>query len=173
MYPIEILHKFKVVEDAGEHIQKIDRHGNLAVAVPRTFVQSKRFNQGDQVFCFNSPDNIYDYALKFLMRKDFPLAEKLNEFIKDTSEYGIITKWLNEYRYKTGKQTKLEYQTFNEQHISVAWTLFLSLQIFAFCILLVEILVHKKVQQLSVPFWRVLEMIIDPHRHFLNSDLSY
>lgn len=162
-----------MVEDIIGSIQQLTLNRKLAVALPRTFAESKLFSQSIQLFCFNSPDDIYDYPLKFLMQKDSPLAEKLNEFIKDTSEYGIIMKWLNDYKYKAGKEIKYEYQTFSGKNLIIALVVLMLMSTFAFCIMLVERLVHKKVQQRSLPFWRLLEIIIDPHRHFLNRDLSY
>lgn len=94
VHPQESLAKFKICEDLNVCLKQLNQNQQLAIAISREHVRNSHSNL--HVFCFEQSDMIYDYALKFLVRKDFPYLNEFNEFIRMTSARGLIKKWHSE-----------------------------------------------------------------------------
>lgn len=148
-------------------LSQLSQNHKLAVAVSREQVQSTYRSTTCQLHCFTNAEIIYDYALKFLVNKNFPYLNQLNEFIKTASEAGLIEKW----------QSKGSSQSYVEQGADPYDQLTMgNLYAFNICICIIwigiillfsfEILVHKQVRKPNASrVWRLVEMAIDPDRH--------
>lgn len=122
-----------------------------------------------QVYCFEKPEIIYEYNLKFLVNKNFSYSKDLNKFIRMASENGLIEKWqkdlLKEYQKRPDYRTFRSLSIQNFYGVLVVCLLFIIALIFAF---ILEKIVYNKTKTVNPSrFWIIIEIIIDPDRHFL------
>lgn len=162
------------------YFEQLEWNDKLAVAVSYELslsflrIGGNRCDPKTKIYCFDAANSIYDYGLKILMRKDFPLINELNQFILYASESGLINKWLMGNRSLTEKKPLFEYVSFKAESLIVALMIFIGMILLALIVIIVETIVHKKIQgQNFIPFWHYVEIMIDPYRHFLLEDLSH
>lgn len=155
---------------------QLEQNSKLAVATSIERVQKMRLDSNLKLFCFDYPNNIYEYPLTILMKKDFPLLEELNTFIQYASDGGLIVKWLKGNRYSSVSEKPPNFN-FSEGNFNSHWfngIIFCSVTLLSLAVFFVEILIHRNIQgNKSSIFWRYCQMIIDPYRYFLLKDLSY
>ncbi|XP_031634347.1 uncharacterized protein LOC116347768 [Contarinia nasturtii] len=99
-YPMRSLDQFKMVYQPSDYIDQLEWNDKLAVALSRELSRSPTGKDNDsslKIYCFEHPNNIYEYPLKVLMHKKFSYAKELNTFIRFARECGLIDKWLKEY----------------------------------------------------------------------------
>lgn len=161
------------MKNPNEYIDELIWNDKLAVAISYARVQSDR-SIFTSSFCFDTFNSINGYSLKFLMRKDFPLINELNEFILRATDSGLITKWLKGKRFETLKEKPPQFQNISIGISSIIVLLFIcaGMLLFGLSILVIEIIVDTKVrEENSAQFWFYIQMIIDPYRYFLLNDV--
>lgn len=160
---------FEVTDHPDKCINELLWNDKLAIAISRELSICSRNN----AYCFDHPNIIYEYSLSMLTRKDFPLINELNQFIQGAVEGGLITRWLKRYRSRE-KEIPPEYTDINWENFSIYVVFYLGLTFFAFVMLIIEKIVYRKVREPnSKPFWRYIEMAIDPYRYFFREDLDW
>ena len=161
-----MIEKFQICEDFDFCLGQLDKNAKLAVAISRERALSSRSELSSR-FCFEHPQTIYEYPMTFLVRRNFSHLNELNQFIQMASAGGLIKKWHanSHIQTLTSKENTFGNLTLNHYYgCIIIWSIIVLINIF---ILLLERLVHKKVR-LSNPsqFWIIIEMLIDPDRHF-------
>lgn len=149
-------------------MNQLKHNPKLAVATSRERAFNSRSIISMHLYCFEKSEVIYEYALKFLVRKDFPYLSELNWFIGQASASGLIEKW----RIDSSARFQYTYNEINNQltlqdgfGINI---ILLSCLLCATICLFIERFIHKKLKTLNPSrFWQFAEMIIDPDRHFL------
>ena len=177
-YPEKFLEKFRICEDLNICSNQLNRERRMAVAISRAHVRNSRLSL--QTFCFEMLEDIHDYELKFLVRKDFPYLNELNEFIRMASANGLIENWHAKRRIRYAKGYNDENYETNSDSYKGIWMIYSVVLGFMLLTLYCERLIHKKARQPNPKrFWLIAEMIIDPNRHFwlktklINGNLVY
>lgn len=161
-----------MTNDTNAYMRQLEWNDTLAVA---TTIERVQRIFGSMAYCFDNLQNIYEYSLSILMRKDFPLSNELNKFIQQTSSNGLLSMWLKQNQF----ESPIEIKKKGFQQVSADTIFYLLIFHFSFSLgllLLVnaERFIYKKVRtENSTQIWRYLEMGIDPHRYFFLRDLSY
>lgn len=175
MYSLAALNKFIIINDIDVYLERLDWNYKLAVVSSIERAQYFTTKRHFDLYSFNHPNQVYGYTLKFLMRPHFPLANELNRlFIGQASESGLINNWLNNYRsqFKTKYQSEIMYLKLENATLMLVIAAFLWLSSLSVCLL--ERIVFRKVRTVgSRRFWRYIEMIIDPDRHFLEKKYNW
>lgn len=163
-YRKEILQNFKVCPNLDHCLSELEYNSQLAVAVSLEHAINTR---RAYVYCFKKTDVIYKYTLKFLIRKDFPYLNELNWFIRKASEGGLIEKWRidnniqSQYKYNA----KSNHMTF--QNVYGFGCILSGCCILTVLCLFIERFIYKRVRSLNPSrIWLIIEMYIDPDRHF-------
>lgn len=175
MYPRKTLNEFKILESKNDFLNELQWNDKLAVAISYERVQTDRLLSAS-LYCLDDFNSIYGYSLKFLMRKNFLLMNELNQFIQQSSDAGLITKWLkgNQLEYSVQKPPKFQFVQSHMDAVLILFTFCLCLFSIAALILLIEFIVDKKVRtEKSARFWRYIEMSIDSRRYLWLNDLAY
>lgn len=162
-----MLEKFHICDDLDFCLSQLDHKFRLAVAISREYSHNSRLTLACHYHCFEKSEIIYEYALKFLVRRNFPYFNELNRFIQMASSSGLIEKWRstnqNPFDYKEMFFGYLTFDYFLGIVIlgSILWILLI---VFIF----VERIVHTKNREPNPSqFWVIFEMVIDPDRHFM------
>lgn len=162
-----MLEKFYVYDNLEFCLSQLDHNSRLAVAISREHSQNSRLLLAHDYHCFGKSNIIYEYALKFLVRKNFQYFNDLNRFIQMASSSGLIEKWRsktqNRFDYTDSFFGYLTFEYFLGIVIlgSILWILLI---IFLF----IERIVHAKNRKPNpTRFWIIFEMVIDPDRHFM------
>lgn len=139
------------------------------MAISREYAQYSRSEWSFQFYCFENSQSIYQYALKFLVRKHFPYLKELNEFIGRANAAGLIGKWRSNNNIRNFfKENPRNVGTFDKHHYFgalIVYGMILSTVIMSFCI---EKIIYKRARmQDSSRFWLYAEMFIEPKRYFL------
>lgn len=147
-------------------LNQLDLNRNLAVAISREHVLNSDLKH--RAFCFERSNEIYSYALKFLMQKEFPYRNELNEFIRMASARGLIENWRThkkiQYRNNYNQVTA---NFINQANLDSCRMIYCGIIVFVFLVLFSERLIYKKVRHPHpCRFWLIAQMIIDPHRNF-------
>lgn len=163
-----MVENFKVCDDLNFCLNQLVQNSQLAVAISREYARNSHLMSTSQIYCFKNSEIIYDYATSFLVRKDYLLLDKLNEFIRLSSASGLIEKWRLSItypkRYKH-EETEIAYMTL--KNADAIFYLCYFHTIIHFLTFFSEKIVHKKARE-SNPgkIWILFEMFIDPERHF-------
>ena len=171
--------KFEVTDHPHQFFNELRWNDKLAIAISRELslsrnqTQTSHFDSVDSAHCFDHPNIIYSHSLSILTRKNFPLINELNQFIERATETGLFDKWVKRYRSFRGEQLQIQY-TIGLTNFIIVMTIYSGMVSLAFIIIVIERFVYGKVRSLnSNPFWRYIEMAIDPYRHFLLEDLDW
>lgn len=148
------------------------------MAISRERIKSVGRRSISRAFCLERNDVIYEYALKFIVRNDFPFIDELNAFISAAKSSGLIGKWLTDTQMKNHFYTDFSrpmISRFNFEEMSGIWVLLFFLFSFDIFVFISEKIIRNQVQhhdQLST-FWNFAELLIDSDRHYLLDDLRY
>lgn len=169
---MEFLKKFKVIERPTEYIHQLKWNNKLAVALYREQFLSHGGNGNVKTYCFDYRNGIHEHAVSMLIRKNFSYTNQLNAFIRYARDSGLVTKWLSNYRSHE-KEPPFFYRNFSLQAVSLLLAFIGSMLVGATCIMVLENIVNRKVQMHnSPPFWRYIEMLIDPNRYLFLNDYT-
>lgn len=168
-----MLDKFEIITNPYQHLRELQFDERLAVGVSFEHVQNDELVNRQNIFCFESPNHIYSYSMNVLTSKDFPYLAELNRFIKMASESGLVVKWLKGYTFGSvpEKKSSSEYVEVKLEMYVYLVLIALSLQILACLIAIIESTAFKKIHMDNArPFWRIIEMTVNPYRYFLMGD---
>lgn len=169
---MKLHNQFKIVKKPIDYLHQLEWNNKLAVGVSRELILShagERRNRQDDIYCFEHSNIIFEHPLSLLTPIDFHLLNELNSFIERANENGLIINWLNQYG--TFRDRRHTFHTENFVYVAedAKYILYLCFCILcvAFIILIIENIVYKMVNGLHPqPFWRFIEMCIDPNRYF-------
>lgn len=137
------------------------------MAISREHAQNSRSMSSSH--CFKNSEIIHEYALKFLVRKNFPHLKGLNEFIQMASAGGLINKWLQIGRIRNlYEMTRRGFGQLMMGNFYGAHIVYGSLILVVFMVIIIEKITYKKAKEPKpMKFWLIVEMIIDGDRYFL------
>lgn len=168
MYPKAALDKFTVTNVTFENFKRLNWNGKLALASSFERVQYLKSKSYFDLYFFNYPNQIHTYAPKFLMRPRFSFANELNKFIEQASNGGLINKWLKRYQLVYKGKDSNGYMYIKIENLALLLCIFVIIWLFTLFVLMIERIVFRKVRMVgSNRFWRYVEILIDPDRHFL------
>lgn len=157
-----MLTHFKICNNLDQCLSRLSGNPKLAVAISREHVQNNRFISTSQFYCFES-ENIYEYDLNFLVGKNIPFSKDLNEFIRRVIESGLIKKWHSDSQIRIPNKY---INTIHEQLDGVFLICYTMIVVVIF-IFILEKIVYTKVRSPNTSrYWKFIEMLIDPDRHF-------
>lgn len=174
-YSSKLLEKFKICNDLDRCLSQVDGNPKLAVAISREHAHNNRLISNSKFYCFRNSEIIYDYALKFLVRKDFSYLAQLNSFIGMTSASGLIEKWHINSRIKSQyTHSTKEYGILTIENIGVTYLGWFAIALCTILVFFVEILVHKMAKKPNARrIWKLIEMFINSDRHFWLKNKCY
>lgn len=155
-------------------LSQLDSNAKLAVAISREHALSNRLISASQIYCFHKRETIYKYPVTFIVRKHSRYITKLNEMIQLMTTNGIIEKWQSNFRYQD--QTRLKYKETNYHQLTAVdllggLTILAYVELMAFVTLVFEVFIYRKTRKTNCwRLWLLIEMLIDPYRHFLLKD---
>lgn len=170
------MEKFEITNDQNYNLRQLEWNSKLAVATSLERVRKMQLKSELKLYCFNNPNNIYEYSLKILMKKDFALVNELNRFIRYASDGGLIVKWLkgNTFISDSEKSSKFGFSEAHLNSLLFNGIIFCGVSTLSMIVFIAEMLVYKNVQKnVSSTFWRYCQMFIDPYRYFLLKDLWF
>lgn len=173
---MEALKRFEITSEINYYLHQLEWNSELAVATSLERVRNLQLDKELKLYCFNNANNIYEYSLKILMKKGFPLVDELNRFIQYASDGGLIVKWLKRNRFSAVAQKPSKYKFSESSSNSMLFNgmIFCGVSALSVLVCAIEILVHRNVQaKKHSKFWLHCQMCIDPYRYFLLKDLSY
>lgn len=167
--------KFTVTNDTNAYMRQLKWNDRLAVA---TTIERVKSGFESIAYCFDHFESFYEYSLSILMRKDFPLSNELNEFIRQVNSNGLLSMWLKQNQFDSPfVDSEIDEKEFEQVSAETLYYLLIFYFTFSFGLVLLlaaEKFIYKKVRcENSAKIWRVLEIAIDPRRYFLLRDLSY
>lgn len=158
-------------DDLLQCLKQLHLNPTLAVAIPREFGRSIREHLNFPFHCFRRPEIIHSFALKFRLHEDFLYKNELNEFLIVATETGLIEKWRSDTRTRFDRRYAVEevenglMTLDNLSGILILWAL---LNVIVALLFLLEIIVYRQVKRHNARrFWKAIEIIIDPDRHFM------
>lgn len=138
----------------------------LAVAVSR--LHATNSINAPHIFCFAINENIYNYPVSMLIRKNHHLFDRINSIVYRSFESGLFTKWINDgtyFGYNRIDDHPYRVQ-FAIEHIAGAIIAYFTMGSMAIIALITEIIVDKKMRPRNVhQFWRLMNKLID-NRHY-------
>lgn len=166
---------FSICDDLDVCLSQLGHNSKLAVAVSREHSRNSRLIASSQFYCFENTQIIHKYALRFLIRNNFPNLNELNQFIQMSSASGIIEKWRSMSEIQIPyKNYELHYVEMNLENCAGCFVLFFLVYVVVIPLVVFERIVHKKVQSLNVSkVWLIIDMLIDPHRHFWRENCCF
>lgn len=129
------------------------------------------------IYCTNNHALVNGHEVKILMKKHFPLVKKLNSFLRNAVEGGLVKKWLaNEEVFRKFDRIDPFYSAVTTEalmgfglYFVVGTTLSL-----AFLTAIAEQIIDKRAKQPNAKkFWIIADKAIDPQRYFLLNDIKW
>lgn len=168
-YPLEMLQNFKECDILDQCLYEVEQNSKMALGMSQALGLYSRSISSCQLYCFENSEIIYEYALKFLMRNDFPYVNELNQFIGIASAAGLIGKWHSHIQMKIQQpRHKSSYSHIKLESFYGVYVTWMGTQLAVILLFVVEKFVYTKATS-SNPrkIWIFLEMVIEPGRHFL------
>lgn len=164
----------EISDNFYDNLRQLEWNDKLSVAASRMDVRNNR-QLSPLVFCFDYPNIIHDYSLKFLMRQQCSFMKELDSFIQRAYESGLMIKWLKgKTNIVVEKSSTFQYIQAKFKQTTVLLLICFGMLLFAFFIFFIERNVANFCRAENPRrIWQFIEMMIDGQRHFLNYDLYY
>lgn len=170
-YSSETLERFQLCDNIDVCLNQLKFKNDLAVAVSNEYVKISESFVNAEIYCFGNMNEMYEYDLKFLIRKNFKLFKKFNEFIGASQGAGLINKWLklSQRRPKMRQSNRKLYII--EAHSG--WLIACGMLLGATVTFFVEHLVYRNISK-SKPtkLWKFFDFLINPNRYFFLNNLE-
>lgn len=167
-----MLQQFRLCTDINICLDELKWNKKLAVSISYERIQSSSYLRSSQLHCFSNMESVYVFYLRFLVKKNFRYLSQLNEFIQIARSSGIISHWIN--RMNPHFIPVAEDDTTATNIIIGVYPIVVSLFIFAIFIFFVERITYTKARNSrTIRLWVIIEIYIDPDRHFLLYDLRH
>lgn len=142
---------------------------NLAVAVSRHHVSAISSNK--HIFCFDKSENIQNYLVVFLIRRNYVFYPQINDLIQRMSEAGFISKWANDHSIQQKIIPHEDDNNFKALNIENFLGIFIlsGLGILgSIGIAIAEQVIYRKAKHRNAHhLWKRLSTLIDGQRHTL------
>lgn len=160
------MESYIVCADSSSCLDQLVQRGDVAVAMSR---QNALATASDRdIFCFNRANNIRNYSMTLLMRRERVHTPKWNRKIQQTFEGGLIGKWLEDLQNKKEKNSDGYIRPLTIEDMSGVFLLCGAVLSAAFIAFVLELIIHHKLKDRnSHRFWRTADWMIDGRRHFL------
>lgn len=170
-YHPNVLKEFQICFDLQSCFDKLEMNTDVALAI--SFEWTNGLTSG--AFCFGQTHSIFEYELKFIVRKEFSFCEELNTFIGDALSSGLIGKWLRDHQKKHHFQIEDPFSCVKVDNFLGIWKMYLTMNTLIILLFIVEKIVHNRVRQSKTIswFWLFVENFISPDRCFLREDLNW
>lgn len=170
-----LIENFEICTNLDFCLSQLEWKSKLAVAISREHAYNNQLISASKFHCFKNSEIIYGYSLKFLIREDFKYLNNLNKFIQMASTAGLVERWRTESQIRSKyKHIEKIYGFLTFENFYVPYIEWFVLEISVTLILLLELLVHRKVRQANHSrIWTLIEMFIDPFRHFWLENKSF
>lgn len=156
------------IDSCLEHLKQHE-HLHLVVGGSRQHISNSHSYTATQIFCFDRSESIAGYQPVLVMRKDFPLKNRINQIIGNAFESVLFVKWNRENQRKK--------QRINPFEPKYALTLvqFAVFLVFIFCIgcilsilsFILEIITQRKMRMMNYHrIWIYFERFLDGKRHY-------
>lgn len=167
-----MLKSFKLQKNLDGYLVKLKKNPKLAVAISREHANNIKSNDKLAFYCFGKSEYIHEYAIKFLVRKDFCYLNELNRFIAMASAGGLIDKFRKDIIQLNNTYTpKPKFNQITFGHLVGAFFIWIILIILICCFFLIEKITFYEVKKRNPSqFWLIFQMIIDSDRHFLRQN---
>lgn len=164
-----MLESFRICDNLDACLKQLCDNPKLAVAISSEYVRSSRLFSRSNIYCFDKPEIIHSYTLKFLVRKNFTHLNQFNAFIQTTTANGLVKKWRsnNRPRIRSIQPDKVFYPL-RVSNAAGMYFIWLILKVLAFLSLVLEKHIHKQARRSNASqFWKLAEMAVDPDRHLM------
>lgn len=103
--------RFKVCVNMSMCLDELTskRHVHYAVALPRSEAERTHQFASNEMYCFEKAENIRNYSVSLMVRKNFECMPEVNEIVKQALEAGLIKKWSSD------GQSLRQHENFNSQ----------------------------------------------------------
>lgn len=88
-----VVKNYEICYDIDECLKNILTDPQLAVAVSRQHSENSPLIKKTDMFCFPRTENIYNFLVSVLAKRDYHLLPKLNDNIRRILESGLLKKW--------------------------------------------------------------------------------
>lgn len=88
-----IVKNFEICTDIDECLYELSTDLKLAVAVSREHSENSPLMSKMNMYCFTRSNNIYNYLISVLARRDHHLLSRINRNIRGVLEAGLLSKW--------------------------------------------------------------------------------
>lgn len=169
---------FKLCGSADECLNLSYLNQDIAVAISSEYFRSISKDITANIYCISEDRFSSKHGLNFLLQQDFDLKAELDRFISMANEGGLISKWMADLNLDHIKRH--QHMNNNNSEVSMAHMISIyftcgSIIALSLLVFLAEIIIHSHLKLSSkskaTQFWKILESLIDPERHFLNYDL--
>lgn len=163
-----MLANFEICNNLDLCLSQLHRNSNIALAISREHAYKSKSESNFEFYCLKE-EFIYEYALKFLVRKDFCYIKELNKFIQMANSGGLIEKWHSNVQNRTRfvKYEETQFKQMKMINVIGLYCVWWILQILTIISIFWERLVYRMVRSSkSSKFWIISEMAIDPRRYF-------
>lgn len=148
---------------------------DLAVGISRLHAATTSHFENHKIFCFDRSQNIANYSMSLLIRKDLELIVEINAIIRNAVEGGLIAKWHKENSVVV--RPDAGHIVSDSLGMQYAWAIFYFLYfpaiIVATAVYFVECYVARKMKQpRRLKLWRYLSQCLDAHRYMWKFNLK-
>lgn len=154
-------------------MSRLEQNAYLAVAFSREHIWKYDLKEMHHIYCFEKPEIINEYAMRFLVHRESAYFNELNRFIELAAAGGLIERWHSISRIQSHHQYKEKYAHYN-LHANRFFGVIIILSgaiAFAFLIFLLEIFINRKVRSLNPnQFWIYADMCLNSERYFLREN---
>lgn len=95
----------KCRDNIDASLADLNTHDNLAVAVSKLHANNCPLIASHQLSCLQN-ENIINFPIAMVVRKDLYVLSKMNEFLQQAIEAGLVDKWKKGFRMYEYKPTK-------------------------------------------------------------------
>lgn len=88
-----IVKNFEICTEIDKCLYELTTNLTLAVAVSREHSENSPLMSKMNMFCFTRSNNIYNYLISVLARRDHHLLTRINRNIRAVLEAGLLSKW--------------------------------------------------------------------------------
>lgn len=163
------MNNFEICDEIDKCLYRLELDEKLAVATSRLHVNVIPMLQNN--FCFTQSQNIQNYFVSFLIKKNFSLRNQFDHIIKRIETSGIFFKWKQDLQVYHNSNVNREIRKMNTTDLQFMFTMLLCTTAASLVIVLLEIFINYKVKSRnSSKFWKLLDKIICGERQFFLLD---
>lgn len=160
---------FEICDEIDKCLHRLEFDEKLAVATSRLHVNVMPMLQNN--FCFTQSQNIQQYFISFLIKKNFPLRNQFDEIIKRIETSGFFFKWKHDLQTHHNSNVNREFRRLSIADLEFMLAMLLCTTAASFVIIILEIFINYKVKSKnSTNFWKLLDKIICGERRFFLLD---